>query len=180
MADHTASHRDKMHENDQDVHGFHRHDHDACVAEGLQAAKDRCAAEKLQLTAVRQRVLEILLAQHRAMGAYEILDILRDEGLGSQPPVAYRALDFLTRHGFAHKIERLNAFVACSHSGHDHVPAFLICTSCQQVAEAPSDSVGQAMKGAAGDVGFTVRRMVVEAEGICPSCDETDQGGSAA
>lgn len=157
--------------------GFHLHDHGACVEDGLKIAKERCAEERLQLTPVRLRVLEILLNQHRAMGAYEILDILREEGLGSQPPVAYRALDFLTRHGFAHKIERLNAFVACAHSDERHVPAFLICTSCNQVAEAASDDVGQAMKGAAGTVGFTVKRMVVEAEGICPSCDADADGG---
>lgn len=173
----TGSHT--SHENDNDVRGFHQHDHASCVASGLQAAKDRCAEEKLQLTPVRQRVLEILLNKHRAMGAYEILDILREEGLGSQPPVAYRALDFLTRHGFAHKIERLNAFVACSHSDRNHVPAFLICTSCHKVAEALSDRVGQAMTGAAGDVGFTVNRMVVEAEGICPSCGPTSNEARA-
>jgi Fur family zinc uptake transcriptional regulator len=51
------------------------------------------------------------------MGAYEVLDGLREAGFGSQPPVAYRALDFLVANGFAHKIERLNAFIACAHPG---------------------------------------------------------------
>jgi Fur family zinc uptake transcriptional regulator len=82
------------------------------------------------LTPVRRRVLEILLAQHRALGAYDILDTLREEGLGSQPPVADRALDFLIKNGFAHKIERLNAFIACTHLGQSHTPAFLICWNC--------------------------------------------------
>ncbi len=163
----------------QDETGFHTHDHARCVETGVKIAKERCAAERLQLTPVRLRVLEILLQQHRAMGAYEILDVLRVEGLGSQPPVAYRALDFLTRHGFAHKIERLNAFVACSHSGESHVPAFMICTMCNMVAEASSHSVGQAMKGAAGDIGFAVDRIVVEAEGVCPTCRPTSESTRA-
>ena len=89
--------------------GFARHDHSACIADTVAAVAARCAADGLQLTPVRRRVLEILLERHRALGAYEILDVLRDEGLGSQPPVAYRALEFLTKHGFAHRIERLNA-----------------------------------------------------------------------
>ena len=155
---------------DQTNRSFQSHNHAHCINGGIQTATERCRAEGLQLTPVRLRVLEILLNQHRAMGAYEILDILREEGLGSQPPVVYRALDFLTRHGFAHKIERLNAFVACSHSDCDHVPAFLICTSCNLVAEASSHQVGQAMRDAAEDIGFAVTRMVVEAEGLCPSC----------
>ncbi len=48
------------------------------------------------------------------MTAYELLDRLRAAGLGGQPPVAYRALDFLVGNGFAHRIERLGAFVACT------------------------------------------------------------------
>ncbi len=47
------------------------------------------------MTPVRRRVLEILLEKHRAMGAYDVLDRLAAEGFGNQPPVAYRALDFL-------------------------------------------------------------------------------------
>ena len=45
-------------------------------------------------------------------------------------------LDFLVAHGFAHKIERLNAFVACLHPDDGHRPAFLICRGCRTVVEA--------------------------------------------
>ena len=41
------------------------------------------------------------------------VDRLAAEGFGHQPPVAYRALAFLTEHGLAHRIRRLNAFAAC-------------------------------------------------------------------
>ena len=93
--------------------GFSRHDHSACVNDTIAAAEARCNAEGLRFTPVRRKVLEILLQEHRALGAYIILDKLREDGFGSQPPVAYRALDFLVANGFAHKIERLNAFIAC-------------------------------------------------------------------
>ena len=98
----------KSHDQDNSPLGFAHHDHDTCVSEALAAAEARCAAEGLRFTPVRRKVLDILLQEHRALGAYDILDMLREEGLGSQPPVAYRALDFLVTHGFAHKIERLN------------------------------------------------------------------------
>jgi Fur family zinc uptake transcriptional regulator len=86
------------------------------MSEALAAAEARCAAGGLRFTPVRRKVLEILLQDHRALGAYSILDRLREEGFGSQPPVAYRALDFLVANGLAHKIERLNAFIACVHT----------------------------------------------------------------
>ena len=150
--------------------GFEQHDHAHCVSDGVAALVDYCAAERLKLTPVRQRVAEILLAEHRAMGAYEILDILREEGLGSQPPVAYRALDFLVKHGFAHKVERLNAFVACSHPGATHTPAFLICRSCNKVAEADTSPTKGDLGRAAAAAGFQIEQTVVELEGLCPTC----------
>ena len=152
--------------------GFEHHDHPACIKSAVAAADAHCRENGLQFTPVRRRVLEILLDQHRALGAYDILDQLRQEGLGSQPPVAYRALDFLVSHGFAHKIERLNAFVACAHTGQDHAPAFLICRDCSQVAEIPSVTDRGRLAKTARDAGFAIERMVVEAVGLCPQCSE--------
>ncbi|MFB1023887.1 MAG: transcriptional repressor, partial [Octadecabacter sp.] len=111
-----------------------------------------------------------LLQDHRALGAYAILDQLRDGGFGSQPPVVYRALDFLVVNGLAHKIERLNAFIACVHPSHAHAPAFLICRLCDVVAETHSSPARGTLGNAAKATGFQIERTVVEAEGICPSC----------
>ena len=92
--------------------GFQQHDHEHCGERALLAAEERCQEAELRFTPVRRKVLELLLREHRALGAYAILDMLREAGFASQPPVAYRALEFLTEHGFVHKIERLSAFVA--------------------------------------------------------------------
>ena len=88
---------------------FAEHDHGQCRETLLDELAAAARTRGLRLTPVRVRVLELLGEAHRAMGAYEILDRLRAEGLGSQPPVVYRALDFLIGAGFVHKIERLNA-----------------------------------------------------------------------
>lgn len=150
--------------------GFAKHDHTSCIAGSLQKAEQRCAAQKLQFTPVRRRVLEILLEKHCALGAYEILEVLAADGLGSQPPVVYRALDFLVGHGLAHRIERMNAYAACAHPDHDHVPAFLICRACKAVAEAETELAQGRLGAAAKAAGFTIERIVVEAEGLCPDC----------
>lgn len=149
---------------------FRRHDHRGCVAGALRKAEDRCAAAGLRLTPVRRRVLELLLEDHRALGAYDILARLAAEGAAAQPPVAYRALDFLTRNGFAHKIERLNAYVACGRPEAPHHPAFLICRSCATVAEAAAPGGDGSVGSAARQAGFQVERVVIEAEGLCPGC----------
>ena len=152
--------------------GFGKHDHRGCIADAIAAAESTCKTRKVQFTPVRRRVLQILLQEHRALGAYDILDRLRAEGLGSQPPVAYRALDFLVTHGFAHRIERLNAFIACSHPGLAHAPAFLICRLCAAVAETSTAPARGALGTAAQAAGFTIERTVVEAEGVCPACQD--------
>ena len=150
--------------------GFSQHDHTACVSETLAAAAARCQVEGLRFTPVRRKVLEILLQEHRALGAYAILDRLREDGFGSQPPVAYRALDFLVMNGLAHKIERLNAFIACAHPERSHAPAFMICRLCDGVAETRSSPLKGALGDAADAPGFKIERTVVEAEGVCPAC----------
>ena len=150
--------------------GFHNHDHGTCIATALHEAEAKCRQQKLQLTPVRRRVLEILLEKHRAMGAYDILEILASERLGSQPPVAYRALDFLVQNGFVHRIEQLNAYTACAHPTHDHIPAFLICRECKAVAEAETELKQGRLGTAADKTGFVIERVVVEAEGLCPTC----------
>ena len=123
-----------------------------------------------RMTPVRRRTLQILLEAHRAMGAYDVLERLAAEGYGNQPPVAYRALEFLEEQGLAHRIRRLNAFTACMHPGEAHAPAFLICRTCHVIAEAPGFAVAEALRRSAAAMGFTVERATVEALGLCPAC----------
>ena len=154
--------------------GFHKHDHAACISEGVARADALCVEEGVQFTPVRKRVLELVLQAPRAMGAYQILDQLRVDGFKHQPPVAYRALDFLVARGFAHKIEKLNAFIACAHLGLHHSPAFLICRRCASVAETRVDETRGPLSDVANSAGFVIEKAVIEAEGICPNC-LTDQ-----
>ncbi len=153
---------------------FAEHDHRRC-RETLRDQLHRAAGRRgLRLTPARVRVLELLSEAHRAMGAYELLDRLRAEGLGSQPPVIYRALDFLIAAGFAHKIERLNAYVACGHPDGEpdaeHAACFLICAECRRVAEIEDTALDLALAQAAARRGFAMRRTVLEIEGTCPAC----------
>jgi Fur family transcriptional regulator, zinc uptake regulator len=138
----------------------------------LLQAEARAARMGLRLTPVRRRTLEMLIAAHGAMGAYDVLERLAAEGYGTQPPVAYRALNWLVENGFAHRIRRLNAFTACAHPAHDHAAAFLICTTCDSVTEAPAGAVSAALSDAAEAAGFQMDRATIEAVGRCSVCVE--------
>lgn len=155
--------------------GFDCHDHAVCVSTMLGRAEARCREAGLNLTPVRRRTLEILLREHRAIGAYDLLAHLAQEGLGSQPPVAYRALDFLVKAGLAHKIEALNAYIACTETEAEHTPAFLICRRCNSVVETRTTPAAGRLGDAARETGFHIERAVVEAQGLCPSCQEQAQ-----
>ena len=154
-----------------DHSAFAPHDHAACAAGAMAMAEDSLQASGQKLTPVRRQTLQILLESPRALGAYEVLERLVAEGFANQPPVAYRALEFLEEQGLVHRIRRLNAFMACMNMGEAHAPAFLICRACHAVAEAPAAEVSAALTAAAAGLGFVVERSTVEALGLCPSCN---------
>jgi Fur family zinc uptake transcriptional regulator len=149
---------------------FRDHDHQGCVHRTAETVEAVCARRGLRLTEIRRRVLDILLERHRALGAYDVLARLAEAGHPAHPPVAYRALDFLVANGFAHKIERLNAFIACPNPAGGHRPAFLICRGCKTVAEAEVPPGDGALGVAAARIGFTIEAVSIEAEGLCPAC----------
>ncbi|MDB4220456.1 transcriptional repressor [Amylibacter sp.] len=155
--------------------GFKQHNHVACLENAINTAEEYCSKNNLNLTPIRKKVLELLLQEHRALGAYAILAMLREQGFSNQPPLAYRALDFLVEHGFAHKIEKLNAFVACSLPGANHSPAFLICKKCNTVAETQTSLHNISFNETANSTGFQIEQTIMEAQGICKSCTETNQ-----
>jgi Fur family zinc uptake transcriptional regulator len=62
-------------------------------------------------------------------------DAVRGQGI-TAPPTVYRALNRLVDEGLAHRVESLNAYVACAHSQHGEGAAiFSICQECGAVEE---------------------------------------------
>jgi len=147
-----------------------QHDHEHCIEDALAAAEKLCSAKGLRFTPLRRRVLELVWSSHKPVGAYALLDQLRDEDLGSAPPTVYRALDFLIEHGMIHRIERMNAFVGCSHPGESHRGFFLICGECGNAEELESASLADTIAASAGRRGFAARDMTLEVTGLCGQC----------
>lgn len=153
---------------------FETHDHSHCASTALTAAEATCAEQGLRLTPIRRRVLEHLLAAHRALGAYDLLDLLEKEGAPQKPPAVYRALAFLVDNGFAHRLEHRKAYMACNLPGAPHSASVLFCRTCERVEETSLGSNGGPLDQSAAAIGFKIERTVVEAEGICADCQSRD------
>src|SRR5271170_4606297 len=118
------------------------HDHGSCASAAITHAEELCAARAQRLTPMRRHVLEALLASHKPLGAYEIMERLAADNGRPAPITVYRALDFLRDNGLVHRIESRNAFVACVHEHADSDPVvFLICEHCGEVGEAPGGAI---------------------------------------
>jgi len=141
------------------------------VADRLARAESACAQRGARLTDIRRMVLELILEAGEPVGAYALLDRLRDRSGQGKPPTVYRALDFLLAQGLIHRVERLNAFVGChEEADHPHPVQFFICADCGAVAECEDDAIGEAVAAVAVRSGFIVRRSTVEVEGVCAEC----------
>ena len=147
------------------------HDHSHCVSHALSTAETLCEQRGLRLTALRKRVLELVWASHKPLGAYDILAVLSEtDGRRAAPPTVYRALDFLLEHGLVHRIASLNAFVGCNHPGEVHQGQFLICRSCHTAVELQRSNIDTAVLASAQSVGFAVEGQTVEIIGLCATC----------
>ncbi|UTP41552.1 transcriptional repressor [Phenylobacterium sp. LH3H17] len=138
------------------------------LSHALGAAENRCAATQERLTAPRRRVLELLLESNAPQKAYDLIAAFGAHGEPAKPPTVYRALEFLERLGFAHRIESLNAYVPCRIDGESHRAAFLICDCCGAAEEFEPDFTAQL--AAARTAGYEVASITLEARGRCAAC----------
>lgn len=123
------------------------------------------------LTKNQSLVMGALTRSEGPLSAYTILDRLRDNGFRA-PLQVYRALDKLVEFGLVHRLESLNAFVACSHPGcdGDETIAFMICENCGQVNEISDDPLAKRLKQLAGEASFALKKTTIELRGICKAC----------
>lgn len=145
------------------------------LAAGLKSAETRCEAHGQKLTPARRRVLELLMQAGQPVKAYDLISAFSEEaGETAKPPTVYRALEFLEREGLAHRIESLSAYIACSSAPGDHAAAFLICDCCGKTQEIAAP-VDEALRRLAGDDGYVIHTVAIEARGRCAACRDPGQ-----
>jgi len=156
------------------------HNHDLCLGEAMERARQAFQNKGLKLTPLRQSVFREIAGSHKAIGAYEVLDRLAVRGERLAPISVYRAIEALVAAGIVHRFESRNAFFAC-HAGHaTRRQLVLACETCRSVAEIDGDAVFQAIDTAAEAAAFTAKEAVVEVWGLCANCagaaQEPDHG----
>ena len=131
------------------------------------------AHPEIDLTKNQSMVMNALSEASGPLTAYAILDTLRADGFRA-PPQVYRALEKLMEFGMVHRIESLNAFVACQLSSCDGAKqetiVFTICERCKKVQEQVSHHLASAIDALASDIGFSPNKSVIELRGLCTSC----------
>lgn len=114
-------------------------------------------------------IVEALRGVGRPVSAYELIEQVRAKGV-SAPPTVYRALQRLIDDGLAHRLESLNAFVACDHPHHAGRAVFAICDACGTVKEFDSAAAVKILQAWAGKNDFKIRSMTMEIRGRCADC----------
>ena len=126
-----------------------------------------------QLTKNQALVFDVLTKAEAPLSAYTILDKLRDHGFRA-PLQVYRALDKLLEFGLVHRLESLNAFVACSHPDEGccthGITAFTICESCGKVTEFHDPVIEERLATFSRDHNFRPGKTTIEIRGHCTGC----------
>lgn len=123
------------------------------------------------LTKNQALVFGVLEDAEGPLSAYTILDRVREDGIRA-PQQVYRALDKLLAYGLIHRLESINAFVACSHPAHEthSMITFAICDACGAVSEFSDPKLAQRLQGWAGGSGFRITKSTIEVRGLCRAC----------
>lgn len=127
------------------------------------------------LTKNQDLVLTCLQKAPAPMSAYDILGQLKQSSIKA-PLQVYRALDKLVESGMAHRLESLNAFVACAdeHCHRKGLLAFAICSTCGGVEEFADTIVQDQLEKHAKLSGFAAEQSMVELRGTCSACSATN------
>ena len=115
-------------------------------------------------------VLAVLRRCGRPLSAYDVLDELRESHPRIAPPTIYRALAALRERGRVHRLESMNAFIACQFDGHAQASILSICDDCGTVEESVAPELLEGLSSVAGRSGFRPSRHVIEIHGLCASC----------
>jgi Fur family zinc uptake transcriptional regulator len=127
---------------------------------------------KKVLTKNQSLVLEALRKAKHPVGAYELLDQLRERGLKA-PLQIYRTLDQLIELKIVHRLESLNAWTLCCDAEHDSTPVFAICNDCGNVKEYFDETLSSNIANISKQSGFVADRSIIEIHGRCDQCEPT-------
>lgn len=148
------------------------------VGEQLSIAESLCAQRGRRLTPIRHKVLELLLRHGRSLKAYELLDAMRAVHPGAAPPTVYRALEFLMDEGLVHRLDAVNAWIACHDAAGEPHDLLVVCTGCGAVAEISDPAMSRQLAERVARTGFALNTHETEIRALCPQCQSKQPTGA--
>ena len=124
---------------------------------------------KPRLTKNQTLVLKVLTNAPQPLGAYAILDKLRNHGFKA-PLTVYRALEQLAGQGLVHKLESLDSWTTCCGEHQANPPVFEICNDCGNVSEQFDRELVKNLSSMSERSGFIPDRSIIEIHGRCDDC----------
>jgi len=128
------------------------------------------------------KILSALQTAGRPLSAYDLIEAIRPQVVAA-PTTVYRALNKLVSEGKAHRVESLNAFVACRHPGchvHDREHAakvcFAICDRCGGIDEIANPVIAESLAAELSALDFAPRALSIELRGLCAGCQHDNAG----
>lgn len=143
----------------------------------IEHAAAKCKQNGGQLTEKRKKILLCLTGTQKALSAYEVADLYKEQfGQSMSPMSVYRILDFLQEQGLIHRLQIANKYISCMHitCSHSHETAqFLICSNCFKVKEVSIDpSLISELRQNVADAGFVFASQQLEVNCLCEECKD--------
>ena len=128
-----------------------------------------------------RKVFEFIESSKSPLGAYDLLNDQNLRTIGFKAPTQiYRALKQLLDLRLIHKVESLNAFVACCKE-HEKGPSILaICDNCGQVQDIPAEDLAAQVEREVGKKFPGLKELNIELKGVCEACTSEDSEVQAA
>jgi Fe2+ or Zn2+ uptake regulation protein len=113
--------------------------------------------------AYRNDILEAIAKHDKALSAYELQDLLKNEGKNYSAITIYRVIDTLLELDIVHKVHSINSFMkCCEHKNHLH--RLLVCKSCHNVKPVERAATELHING------FAQVEVIDEVLGLCEKC----------
>lgn len=118
-----------------------------------------------------RKVFDFIESSKSPLGAYDLLNDQNLRAIGFKAPTQiYRALKQLLDLQLIHRVESLNAFVACCKEHEEGLSILAICDSCGQVQDIPAEDLVAQVAKEVGKKFPGLKELNIELKGVCEEC----------
>ena len=127
-----------------------------------------------RLTRPRQAVLQVLQGNQEGLNPEEVYQ----QGKAICPTLGlvtvYRTLNLLAEMGLVRRVhseQRCHSYASAGLDRH-----YLVCQDCHRVIEFPCEGLETMIEGLRQRTGYTITEHLLEFSGLCPDCQEGEDG----